>query len=117
ERGDPQAVDAQPLDVVVFVDQPAQVPGAGAIGVAESPQQYLVEHGGAVPVRVLGKTRPVSGGPVRCGRVSTGSVRSGWRRGHRRSTEMMCAQRPLGCSRTNGTAPHAAAHTSSPWSA
>ena len=50
ERRDPQAVDAEPLEVVELLDQPLEVAGAVAVGVAERPDQHLVEDRGLEPV-------------------------------------------------------------------
>src|SRR5262249_52515415 len=48
----PDAVDAQPLQVVQARRQPGQVPGAVAVGVVEAADQNLVEQGAFVPLRV-----------------------------------------------------------------
>ena len=52
ERRQPEAVDAQPGQVVELVDQAAQVAGAVAVGVGEGPDQYLVEDRTLVPLPV-----------------------------------------------------------------
>ena len=44
ERRQPQAVDAEPLQVVELLGQPAQVAGAVAVGVVEAADEHLVEH-------------------------------------------------------------------------
>jgi hypothetical protein len=54
----PDAVDAQPLQVVQPGDQPAQVAGAVPIRILETPDQHLVEHRALVPLRIA---RLVSG--------------------------------------------------------
>ena len=48
----PQAVDAEPLQVVQLRDQAAQVAGAVAVGILETPDEHLVEHRALVPLRV-----------------------------------------------------------------
>ena len=53
ERRQPQAVDAEPGQVVEFVDQAAQVTGAVAVGVGEGPDQHLVEDRALVPLAVV----------------------------------------------------------------
>ena len=53
ERQQPEAVDAQPLQVVELLGDPAQVTGAVAAGVVEPPDQHLVEDGPAVPLRIV----------------------------------------------------------------
>ena len=50
ERRDPQAVDAQPLQVVELLDQAAEVAGAVGVGVAERADQDLVEDRGLEPL-------------------------------------------------------------------
>ena len=55
ERRQPEAVDAEPLQVVELVGQPAQVAGAVVVGVEERLHQHLVEHGPLVPGAVLGQ--------------------------------------------------------------
>jgi hypothetical protein len=63
----PDAVDAQPLQVVELLGQPAEVPGAVAVAVEEPAQVDLVEDGGLVPVG-LGLepvARVVGGRPAR----------------------------------------------------
>ena len=50
ERRDPQAVDAQPLQVVELLDQAPEVAGPVGVGVAERPDQHLVEDGGLEPL-------------------------------------------------------------------
>ena len=50
ERRDPQAVHAQPLEVVELLDQALEVAGPVAVGVAERPDQHLVEDRRAEPV-------------------------------------------------------------------
>ncbi len=56
EGRQPQRVDAEPLEVVEAVDQPAQVARPAAVGVGERADDHLVEHRRAVPVRVVGQT-------------------------------------------------------------
>ena len=53
ERRQPEAVDAQPGQVVELVDQAAQVAGAVAVGVGERPDQHLVEDRALVPLAVV----------------------------------------------------------------
>jgi len=50
ERRDPQAVDAEPLQVVELLDQPLEVARPVAVRVSERPDQHLVEHRGLEPV-------------------------------------------------------------------
>ena len=52
ERRQPDAVDAQPLEVVELLGEPAQVAGAVAVGVGERADEHLVEHGTLEPVVV-----------------------------------------------------------------
>ena len=52
ERGQPQAVDAEPLQVVELVGQAAEVARAVAVGVGERAHQDLVEHRALEPFRV-----------------------------------------------------------------
>jgi hypothetical protein len=54
DRQQPQAVDAEPLQVVHLVGQAADVAGAVAAGVVEAADQHLVEDRALVPVRVVG---------------------------------------------------------------
>ncbi len=65
ERRDPQAVDAQPLQVVELLDQPLEVTRPVGVGVAEGPDQDLVEDGGL---------EPLGGRRVRCSRPPPGPV-------------------------------------------
>ena len=53
ERRQPDAVDAEPLEVVQPVLQPAQVADAVSGVVLERADQDLVEHGTLEPVRVV----------------------------------------------------------------
>ena len=50
ERRHPQAVDPEPLEVVELLDQTLEVAGAVAVGVAERPDQHLVEDRRPEPV-------------------------------------------------------------------
>ena len=50
ERQQPQAVDAEPLQVVELVGEAPQVAGAVAVGVGEAADQHLVEHRALEPV-------------------------------------------------------------------
>ncbi len=52
ERRQPQAVDAQPLQIVQLLRQAGQVAGAVAIRVVKSPYEYLIKNGMFVPIRV-----------------------------------------------------------------
>ena len=52
ERRQPDAVDAQPLDVVELLGEPADVAGAVAVRVGERADQHLVEHRPLEPVVV-----------------------------------------------------------------
>ena len=49
ERQQPEAVDAEPLQVVELLDQAAEVAGAVAVGVGEAADEHLVEDGALVP--------------------------------------------------------------------
>ena len=55
ERRQPQAVDAEPLQVVELLGQPAQVTRAVGVGVVEGPDQHLVEDRALEPGRVGGQ--------------------------------------------------------------
>ena len=52
ERQQPDAVHAQPLQVVELLGQPAEVAGAVAVGVEERPRVDLVEDRGLEPQRL-----------------------------------------------------------------
>ena len=54
ERRQPEAVHAQPLQVVQPSRRPSQVAGAVAVGVGEAADQHLVEHRALEPFRVSG---------------------------------------------------------------
>ena len=87
ERRHPQAVDAEPLEVVELLGQPLEVAGAVAVGVAERADQHLVEDGRLEPVRgaadvVRERSARVAVGGVLAGRtvrvlVNGASSRSG----------------------------------------
>ena len=49
----PDAVDAEPVEVVELLGQPSDVPGAVGVGVVETADQYLVKDRALVPKRVL----------------------------------------------------------------
>ena len=53
ERRQPEAVDAEPLEVVESADEAGEVTGSGALGVGEGPDQHLVEDGLAKPLGVV----------------------------------------------------------------
>ena len=53
EGQQPEAVDAQPLEVVELLGEPSEVAGAVAVGVVEAADQHLVEHGPLVPAGVV----------------------------------------------------------------
>ena len=109
-RQQPDAVDAEPLQVVELVDEPAEVAGAVVVAVEEAADVDLVEDGALEPERValeplLAHVRPPPGarGSCRgrasrsCGRSSTSSP---CRRGgpaHR--TRAGARSRPEGCTR------------------
>ena len=78
DRQQPDAVDAQPLEVVEPGDEAAQVAGAVAVGVVEPADQDLVEDGMLVPLRVA---RLVEGEGVRHRLVGSRDARQ---EGHRR---------------------------------
>jgi hypothetical protein len=69
ERRHPEAVHAEPLQVVELLDEALEVPGAVTVGVAERPDQHLVEDRRAEPVgfRVQHRRRR-SGVPGHLGR-------------------------------------------------
>src|SRR3712207_9091874 len=52
ERRQPQAVDAEPLEVVQLVDHAAEVADAVGVAVGEAADEHLVEDGALVPLRV-----------------------------------------------------------------
>ena len=56
EGQQPEAVDAEPLQVVELLGEAPQVAGAVAVGVVEAPDEHLVEHGPLVPA-VVGRGR------------------------------------------------------------
>jgi hypothetical protein len=56
ERGQPEAVHPQPLQVVQPVDESGEIPGPIAVGIRESPYEYLVEHSLPVPQRIVLET-------------------------------------------------------------
>ena len=78
DRQQPDAVDAEPLEIVEPGDQAAQVAGAVAVGVVEPADQNLVEDGVLVPLRVA---RLVEGEGVRNRLVGSRDARQ---EGHRR---------------------------------
>ena len=55
DRQQPDAVDAQPLEVVEALDEAADVAGAVVVGVAEAADQHLVEDRSLVPLRITGR--------------------------------------------------------------
>jgi hypothetical protein len=57
EGQQPEAVDAEPLEVVELLREPLQVTGAVVRGVVEAAHQHLVEHGSLVPTVVRGIDR------------------------------------------------------------
>ncbi len=57
ERQQPQAIHAQPLQVVQPFDEPPDVAGAVPRGVAEAADDDLVEDGVLVPVRIVAEHR------------------------------------------------------------
>ena len=64
ERRHPEAVDAEPVQVVELLGQAAEVADAVAVGVLEGAHQDLVEDRGLEPVRLV---------EVRRGRVAAGA--------------------------------------------
>ena len=88
ERRQPEAVDAEPLQVVELVGQAAQVAGAVAVAVVEAADEHLVEDRALVPVRVGAgrRQRGAAGGESGTGTVIAGDrpsfgssrARSGW---------------------------------------
>ena len=115
---EPQAVDAEPLEVVELGPQPAQVADAVVVGVEEAAREHLVEHAPSVPVRTpLGGQRrgadagqtgpPGAAGRWRCagGRRTRGTR---WGRGGRlgRDTPALSARRSgRARGRARGTTP------------
>ena len=53
EGQEPDAVDAQPVQVIESLGQAAEVASAVAAGVGEPPQEDFVEHRSPVPVRIV----------------------------------------------------------------
>ena len=53
ERQQPQAVDAEPLEVVELLGDPAEVAGPVAVGIAEPTDQDLVEDGPLEPAGIV----------------------------------------------------------------
>ena len=121
-RQQPQAVDAEPLEIVELGPQAGQVADAVVVGVEEAPGEHLVEHGPAVPVgRALAAGRAVGadpgqrgprrrGGPAaarRCAPRAPGAAVAGRRHGHdrRRSAGQRPTNRarPGPCSRKEST--------------
>ena len=66
EGKEPQAVDAEPLEVVELGDQAGDVAHAVVVAVEEAPDEHLVEHGPLEPQRVVGRIgeRQPPGGDV-----------------------------------------------------
>jgi hypothetical protein len=88
ERGQPQAVDAQPLEVVQFRGQALEVADSVAVAVLEGADQDFVEDGAFEPVGVAVPGRgvlesvrdglvddPVVGDPPICGEDGRRTVR------------------------------------------
>jgi hypothetical protein len=77
EGQEPEAVDAEPLEVVELGRDAGQVAGAVVVGVVEAPHQDLVEHRLLEPARILG--RPHRAVTVnRWAGASAGSSRTYW---------------------------------------
>ncbi len=70
ERGEPEAVDPEPLEVVELGREPLEVPDPVAVAVLEGPHQHLVEHRTLEPLRVQvllrGLREGVGDGLVHC---------------------------------------------------
>src|SRR4051812_19756379 len=99
EGQQPDAVDAQPLEVVELLDQTAEVAGAVSVAVEEATDVDLVEDGGLEPER-LG-LEPVGGAGLAGGGVHGAGAREGFGRAvHRWSTRTTWAWRSPGTSRT-----------------
>lgn len=79
ERRQPEAVDAEPLEVVELVDHAAQITHAVGVAVGEAADEHLVEDGALVPLGVAARGGE-DGGPV----AVVGSGRVGDGNGHRR---------------------------------
>ena len=94
ERRDPQAVHAEPLEVVEPVDDPGEVTLPGALAVAERAHQDLVEHGRAEPLGVVSQTRLVGAEP------GGGVAHPGDRAHARLPRETMCTGSTSGPNRT-----------------
>src|SRR5205814_5326845 len=58
EGQQPDAVDAQPAQVLELGHDPGQVAGAVVVGVVEAARDDLVEHRPLVPTRVVGQAGP-----------------------------------------------------------
>lgn len=52
QRKQPEAVDTEPLEIVQFLDETADVSGAVAVRIGETPDENLVEDGTLEPVRI-----------------------------------------------------------------
>ncbi|MEY4476910.1 MAG: hypothetical protein RJA31_414 [Actinomycetota bacterium] len=55
ERGQPDRVDAQPLEVVELLDHPLEVSVAVTVGVTEATNHYFIENSLAIPLGVDGE--------------------------------------------------------------
>ena len=75
ERQQPEAVDAQPLQVVEPLGEAPQVAAAVAAGVVEAPHEDLVEHRPLVPPRVVRPGRAIGAPAPPAG--ATGASSSG----------------------------------------
>ena len=53
ERRQPEAVNAQPLQIIELLRQPFEVAGAVVVGVEEGPDEHLIEHRAAVPLVIF----------------------------------------------------------------
>ena len=82
EGQEPDAVDAEPLQVVELVDEAPQVAGAVVVGVGETADEHLVEDGALVPARighqVHGRCSYRSRKWNTCATCATGSSRTYW---------------------------------------
>ncbi len=73
-RQEPDAVDAEPLEVVELLDEPAKVAGAVVVPVEEPADVDLVEHGPLEPQRIPLEPRSDMAPPATSCRQTTGRV-------------------------------------------
>ena len=64
KRGQPQGVNAQPLDVIKLANQARYIAYSVAIGVIKSADHHLIKNGTAIPLRVVFQS-PMSRGKLK----------------------------------------------------